>query len=345
MTDMHHEISAEDRDSLFSLPLSILPLETSGFSNARMIKNARLDSMVELFSDKKTGSGQLAVGDLPGEFGLANGSSHPDMEIFRKLEKLPSYDVYSLRLALRELEIDINDVDALRLSEEKAQELTAYMTTFTYPLIREIFGDSATNDINSFDDILALFRHPNVEKALQRLKEMADKLNIRPDQVPTFLEDYGDIFMSLSYYRQCLDQIAPITTQFLDALRDLQTSYQFQSDRTLQEITQEMESVLNDAMAGLTGRFEAFDRATEGLWDDISAQRFREVEHLIRRFHATNGGVLCSLWVKMSSWEKHFPNPKAGSPAKRAEFILTELKHGLDKIRKLESDAPGISNL
>jgi len=68
MKDNQHEVSAEDRDTLFSLPLSMLPLETTGFSNARMIKNARLASMFELFSDKKTGSGQLSVADLTSEF-------------------------------------------------------------------------------------------------------------------------------------------------------------------------------------------------------------------------------------------------------------------------------------
>ncbi len=343
--DIVHKISTEDRDSLFSLPLCILPLETSGLATARMIKNARLESMVELFSGKKTGSGQLAVRDLPHEFGLAQGDAHPDMKIFRKLEKLQSYDVYSLRLTLRELEINVDDVDALRLSDEKVKELTKYMVAFTHPLIQEIYGDSTEGEINNFEDILRLFRQPDATKALNRLKEMSAKLDIPPTQVPVFLEDYGDIFMSLSYYRQCLDQIEPTIGDFLDAVKDLRTGYQYRGDRGLQDVTREMESVLNDAMAGLNGRFENFDRATNGLWQNISAERFRKVEKLIRDFHTTNGGVLCSLWVKMSAWTHAFPNRGAGSPAKLAEFIQTELKHGLTKIRDLERSAPRIASI
>jgi len=340
MFDSVDDISNEDRDSLFSLPLRILPLETKGLSSARIIKNARLESVVEVFTGQRTGSGQFSIRDLPKEFDLVGGPDHSDMKILRKLETLQSYDVYSLRLTLRELEVDLRDIYSLRLSDEKSKELTSYMTGFTRPLIKEIYGDSVTGEIKDFDDILALFRHPDVKKALQRLKEMADKLNIRPDQVPVFLEDYGDIFLSLSYYRQCLDQIEPIASEFLDALRELRSSYQFPDDRSLQEVAREMESVLNEAMAGLTGRFEAFDRATHDLWQNISAEHFHKVEKLIRTFHITNGGVLCSLWVKMSAWNLAFPRPGVGGPARRAEFIQTELRHGLDKIRKLERSAP-----
>ncbi len=339
------EISAADRDSLFSMPLSILPLETTGLAAARILKNARLESVIEVFTSDASGGGQLVVRDLPSEFGWPQGADHPDMKMLRRLEKLQSYDVFSLRMTLRGLGIDVSDIDALRLSDKKTQELTSYMTTFTYPLIREIFGDSKASEINSFDDILGLFRQPDVAKALQRLKEMAEKLGIQPEQVPAFLEDYGDIFMSLSYFRQCLDRIEPIASQFLDGLRDLRVSYQFREDRALLDVTKEMETVFNEAMAGLTGRFEALDRASNGLWRDISAERFHEVEKLIRSFHTTNGGVLCGLWVKMSAWTHAFPDPKVGSPAKRAEVIQTELKHGLDKIRKLERSAPSIAGL
>lgn len=340
MYDSVDDISNEDRDSLFILPLRMLPLETKGLASARMIKNARLESVIEVFSDSKTGSGQFSVRDLPREFDLSGGADHSDMKLLRKLEQIQSYDVYSLRLTLRELEIDLRDVYSLRLSEEKSKELTTYMTAFTRPLIKEIYGDDVMTEIKSFEDILGLFRNPDVKKTLHRLREMAEKLDIQPEQVPVFLEDYGDIFLSLSYYRQCLDQIEPVASEFLDALRELRSSYQFSDDRALQGVAREMESVLNEAMAGLTGRFEAFDRATNDLWQDISAEHFHKVEKLIRGFHITNGGVLCSLWVKMSAWSHAFPRPGVGGPAKRVEFIQTELRHGIDKIRELERAAP-----
>ncbi len=130
-----------DRDSPHILPLSILPVETKALKRARLIKNARLESVVEFFDDIHAGSGQVEIDALGGP-DWPEASSHPDLILMRKLGELPSYDVYSLRIALRQQGIDVNDVESLKLSEGKARELKDYMTTFTRPLIMEIYGDS-----------------------------------------------------------------------------------------------------------------------------------------------------------------------------------------------------------
>ena len=62
------EISDGDRDSMHILPLTILPLETPSLNRARLIKNVRLESVVELFTDLKSGSGQVDIESLPQEF-------------------------------------------------------------------------------------------------------------------------------------------------------------------------------------------------------------------------------------------------------------------------------------
>ena len=46
----------EARDSLHILPLSSIPLETPGLQHARLIKNVRLQTVVEMFRDTQTGS-------------------------------------------------------------------------------------------------------------------------------------------------------------------------------------------------------------------------------------------------------------------------------------------------
>ncbi|MBT4890909.1 MAG: hypothetical protein HON65_15295 [Rhodospirillales bacterium] len=337
-------ITDEEKDSLYSMPLGILPLETKALRPARLVKNARLETMVELFSNAETGSGQLAIQDLPREFNWED-PKHPDLRMISKLGHLNSYDVFSMRLTLRALEIDLTDIDALKLSEAKTQELATYMRSFTHPLILQIFGDDEASNINSFDDIIGLFRNPNKGDALDRLKQMAKKLGLQVTQVPTFLEDYGDIFLALSYYRQCLDQIEPIISEFLEGLTELRKSYQFKDDLALLTMTKQIEAILNEGTAGLTGRFEAFDRASSDMWKDISADRFRKVEKLIRSSHETNGGVLCALWVKMNVWATAFPNAHAGSPNRRVELLQSEMKQGIEKISILEKNAPKLSEL
>jgi hypothetical protein len=240
-----NEISDTDRDSLHTLPLSILPHETAALNRARLIKNVRLNSVIELFTDKDTGSGQIDIEDLPHQFGWDMSDPPADMAMMRKVGALPSYDVYSLRISLREMNISIADHEALKLSDSMNKELTAYMTDFTRPLIMQIYGGDDDIKIESFDDVINLFRSPDMKKALEKIRIMADKLKIKPEEISRFMEDYGDIFLSLSYYRRCLDAIEPIITEFLEAMDSLKDNYQFKTDQNLRGTMENMEATIN----------------------------------------------------------------------------------------------------
>lgn len=339
------EIRDIDRDSLHILPLSLVPLQTSALAGARMIKNVRLESVVELFGDPSTGSGQVDIEDLPRAFGWSESAVHPDLAVLRKLALLPSFDMYSLRILLREHGIRINDCTALRLSKRKNAELTTYMTRFTRPLILHVYGASGDRSIHSFEDLVALFRDPDVEKALGKLKIMAARLEIRIGQVPKFLEDYGDIFFSLSYYRQALDGIEPTVAGFAHVIGQIREHWQLRKDQNLMKTLAMMQEVLQTVMARLKDRFARFDRSTADLWSNISATRFRKVQDLITSYHTTIGGILCALTVKMDAWNRMFPSSEAGGPMKRGDFIFTEMRPGFDRILTIEQMAPRLPDL
>lgn len=333
-----------DRDSLHILPLYILPLETSALKRARLIKNVRLKGVIEPFTDEQTGSGQIEVENLATEFGWPEDEPHPDLVMLRKLAQARSYDVYSLRLTLRELDIPVNNYDELKLSEEKAGELSEYMTAFTRPMIMQIFGGDDVS-IQSFEDVIALFRDPDITKARQKLQTMADKLGVKLQDVPKFLEDYGDIFLSLSYYRQCLDAIEPAISGMIGSFDDLRANWQLKNDQSLMQSCDLMEAKVNEMLAAITGRFENFDRSTGNMWDNITAERFRQVEKLIKDYHTTIGGVLCALSVKMDASDRLFPDKDLGGLVKRAEFIMSDIKPGIDTIQKIEDSAPMLAAL
>lgn len=333
-----------DRDALFILPLSIVPLKTPALRRARLIKNVRLESVVELFDDADTGSGQIDIEALPNEFRWPDIPIHPDLEVLRKLALLPSFDVYTLRILLREQGIPINNQDALKLSKRKSEELTEYMTAFTRPLIMKIYGDDDVS-IKGFEDIIALFREPDIKRALAKLKIMAHRLEIKIQDIPKFLEDYGDIFLSLAYYKQCLDHIEPIVGVFMEWTEDLCRNRQVQQDAKLMETCRTIQAMLNGLMFSLNSRFDNFDSSTKDMWKNVSAARFREVERTIKGYHTTIGGVLCSLTVKLETWAKLFPHKKSGGPSKRSEFIMSEMRRGIDKIQKIEDSAPRLANI
>ena len=81
--------------------------------------------------------------------------------------------------------------------------------------------------------MVKLFRDPDVKKALEKIRVMSAKLNIKPEEIPLFMEDYDDIFLSLSYFRKCLDSIEPIITKFLEVMDEMRDNYQFKTDQNL----------------------------------------------------------------------------------------------------------------
>lgn len=333
-----------DRDSLHTLALSIIPLETAALRRARLIKNLQLRSVVELFDGKQTGSGQLELGDVAKEFGWEQNRGVGDRFLLGKLAALHSYDVYSLRISLRDNGIRVNDIGALKLSAAKNAELTTYMKRFTRPLIAQVYG-RADMRIKDFDDVVALFRDPDVKSARQKLEMMAAKLNIGLTEVPQFLEDYGDIFLSLSYYQQCLDQIQPTIVQFLGSLEKLRGNWHLRQDPSLMKTCDDVEWIIVGLLAAITSRFENFERSTRQMWDDISAERFRKVKELIESYHTTVGGLLCALSVKMDAWARQFPGDDDGGLVRRAGFIMSDLKQGIETLRTIEDAAPLLSRL
>lgn len=52
----------------------------------------------------------MEIEHLHSEFGWDIANPPSDLVLFRKLAPLPSFDVYSLRISLRELGIQVNDL-------------------------------------------------------------------------------------------------------------------------------------------------------------------------------------------------------------------------------------------
>lgn len=335
--------ASTDIDSLHILPLDGMPITTPALRRARLIRNGRLQTMVELYAGVDMGSGQIAVEDVGKEFGWVRLPPHPDLVLLRKLAALASYDVYSLRILLRDSGIAVGDMNALRLSPAKTAELTSYMSEFTRPLLTQIYGADAS-PCQSFDDLIGLFRDPDVKRAREKLALMAGQLGIDVANIPKFLEDYGDVFMSVSYYRSCLDAIEPPAEGFLDSLQEIRGNHQLKQDADLMETCEAMQRSITGLMTGISGLFAHFEQSTRGMWDNLTAERFRQLENTIRSYHTTIGGVLCALSVKINAWSRVFPDKHTSGLMKRAEFVLLEMRQGFEIIHTMKDRAPLLSS-
>jgi hypothetical protein len=320
-----------DIDSLFCLPLKIIPIQTDSLARSRLVKNSHLVGVLELYAERETGSGQVAISDLPNFFKWKEGIGHPDMAIIHSLAPLPSYDVYSLRRTLRDCGIVVNNYDDLKLSPEKNRELTGYMSKFTLPLIRQVYGDDS-KDISNFEDLVGMFKDPDLKKALAQLKKMAEKLRITIDQIPRFIENYGDIFMSLSYYNHCLDRLAPLLESFVMSMKEMRKSMQVRNDRNLLAEMDTVEKRITGLITFLRRTFLDFATMSQDMWENLSAAKFDQVRAYIESTQVKVGTVLCGLTVKMNSWVVRFPNSRAGGPAAKSEFIMTDMRQGLAEI-------------
>lgn len=146
----------EARDSLHILPLSAIPLETPGLQHARLIKNVRLQTVVEMFRDAQTGSGQVSPRHIPAYFESYKDEIERDLVKLEKIGAASSFDVYSSRIELRRLNIDVNNVESLTLSDRKKAELTNYMRVFTRPLMEYVYGTEELQ-VSDVTDIIQLF--------------------------------------------------------------------------------------------------------------------------------------------------------------------------------------------
>ncbi|MDP6832187.1 MAG: hypothetical protein QF512_14615 [Alphaproteobacteria bacterium] len=331
-----------DRDSLHTLPLVLLPMNLPSLSRAKMLKDAHMKSMVEMHNSGSSGSGRMEVEALRNVFEESD-DLKADLAILEHMEHLHSYDVYSLRIELRRLGIPITDQQGLQLSERKARDLTAYMTEFTRPLLQQIYGGTDT-DIEDMDQLLAMFKSPDKGEAIKNLKMIADKLGIGLMEVPTFLEEYGDVFLSLAYYKGALDGIIPKVTGFLDELDEINGNYQVRQMPRFEETCDTLQMRFNDITASITGRFESFDRNSKTLWDNINAATFQAMKDTIEAHYVTIGGVLCGLMVKMDAWEEKFSRGRGG-PISKADFIMSEMRMGMNYIYEIEKSAPAINDL
>src|ERR1700722_3140737 len=157
MTKKDKEQTAEElnavRDAIDKLPLSSIPLSSNALKGAKLVKNARMETAVELHNDSLSGSLQVA----PENIGDFMQTSPRDMEIIKSLAGLHSFDVYSLRTNLKKLGVEVEDAEALELSDDMKEGLSIYSMEFVTPLVEKIFGQGR-EELHSPEGLKKIFR-------------------------------------------------------------------------------------------------------------------------------------------------------------------------------------------
>lgn len=327
-------IDTADMDSLYRLPLGLLPLKTMALRRHSLIKNAQLHAVVELFKDSGSGSGQIQPDHLPNHFNSEAPELMSDVAILKRLAAIGSYDVYTLRVALRELDIGFENYDALRLSPGKYRELTQLMKQYTRPIIRRLFAKDGAA-LGSYGNLVAYLRNPDRDTVLYELEKLAADLETDVSAIPLFLENYGDTFLGFSYFRSCLAESEDRIRHFRPWVQEFLNSPIAQGNPSLQNrITHAMQA-LYGIVASVKQRFDHFDQSSSHFWENPTAESFHTLRAQIVEQHGATGSVLCGLVVKLNLWEKRFAS-HGGSFQRRLEFLESEIFPGLSALAATE---------
>jgi hypothetical protein len=319
-----------EKDSLHMLPLGILPLRTLGLRQARMIKNSHLDGVIELYHGKSTGSGQVLPDDLPKIFKMAD----QDIDMLRAVSALPSYDVYSLRIELRRLGIEVEDQYSLKLSADAQAQSRPYMLAFTRPLISFLRagGDSeADND----GEIMSVLTDVGKAQTRENFVRLAQRLEINLREIPAFLEDYRDVYLSLAYYDLCTRKVQRQSENTLRSFETMRSVPSLAAQPHLMRSMQQVERCLAILGNDVGEIIEDFKFRTLEMWEDISAARFRDMRELVSFYQTRLGASLCAATAKVSAWDERFPPEVPASPATRGTFLHNDMVPGLDKLKRL----------
>lgn len=320
-----------DRDALHVLPLKAFPIETKGLQNAKLVKNARLETMVELFKEKGSGSGQVAVKSLYEVFPKEGEGLKRDIEKLQSIALLSSFDVYSLRIDLRRLGVNVEDTRELSLSKEKKDQLTRPMQAFISPLIQRVYGINPQQSEN----VRAVIVNPDSGDTLSGLEKLADELDISVLDIPELFAEFGDIYLSLVYFKQELADIMPQINRFLQTIATVKDSMLIKQDNNTLKIFNQVESLFSEVIRSLSECLDAYQDEFEHLWDNVTAQSFKAARERVMATQSEIGGVLCALAVKMRLYEERFPGTDP-APAKFAEFLRSDVYTGLNKIQALQ---------
>lgn len=300
-----------------------------------------METRLELYREAGMGSGQIDVEELPDFIEPSADLIEHDMPLLIEVGAMDSFDPYSLRRGLRHAGIAVEDEAAYALSDAKRRELAPHMRNLTRPLIQYLYG---ADNVEMSDPRLLRERLSNLDSAAVRdkLYRLADALGTSPEGLPDMLEDYGDVFLSLGYYRSYLDLIEPRVATLVEWLRDTARSPYVRVDPITALGLSNTEKTILWLIRSVRKRFENFDKRTAIRWDRVTVGTFNQVRDLIIDHQASLGAVLCGLAVKIYEWDERFAN-RGGNMERRAEFIMSDLRAGLDRLADIEREAPSFA--
>ena len=105
-----------------------------------------------------------------------------------------------------------------------------------------------------------------------------------------------------------------------------------------------IENTINGTLANVTGKIESFERSTNDMWRDLNGDQFKKIEIpsvSLSYFHRRRA---CAPQRQDDAWTKQFPT-SGGGTGRRAAFIMSDIRQGIEYLQGQEDDAPMLAAL
>ena len=160
--------SLDGHDSITSLPLSAFNLENSTLRSATLRKNIALDTVIDFTDSLRQDIGLITQKELMLHFDRDD-VGDADKKTLSSLTSLPSFDCYTLKVALAPLKINVLDENIFSLSSNMKTTLFPLMSRITRPLIQYLYSDQKFG-VSDTETLLKLIKDTEPLKVRDRLE-------------------------------------------------------------------------------------------------------------------------------------------------------------------------------
>ncbi len=318
-----------DQDAIHSLHATVLPIKSSHLKNAKLIKNVHLNTVVELESTE-TGAIESVPFDEISAHLHTDEEADSDIAVLSEFSILPSFDCYTLGSDLARLNVTILKNLNFQLSNAKIRELSSFMGRVTVPLVKFLYGDES-GKVKHSQSLAELVKDSDDEKVRNKLEGLASGLRVSLSKLPTYIEKFGEFYLSLAFFEGLFIENRPKLEQMLMWIDDAAEHPHTRNNPESQKAFSIAKGRVQYLKENLEQRFKYLNSITQVKWDRPNFTEFEEMQKAIGSQHIYLASGLCAVAVKVSEWERQFPN--AGGVAEQClEFVLVDLIPGLDNL-------------
>lgn len=334
MTVIGEEIEStalKGHDGIVALPLSAFEIEHAVVGSAKLTKNMGLETVIDFSETDSADIGIIGPRELLLHFDKDEISSD-DTKIVSALSSLPSLDCYTVKRSLAPLKIGVRQEEIFSISPTMKSNLYPLMSRITRPLIQYLYSDQKFG-ISDTETLLQLMRDTEPIKVKDRLIVVAKNFGVSPAKFTEYLEEFGELFLSVSFFEHLYIEFSPKLDQLSRWAEDGIQNSNLRNDPSAQSQFGQVDRRLSYLKDNLKARFSHLSKITQIDWEEITALDFKEIQREILAQQANLAIGLCGMIVKTSEWEYQFPSA-GGSPQQCLEFISGDLNLGLDNLTR-----------